>query len=267
MAMGDLTKSKRNEIRFGDDHFVARFTIDDRPYISGTYINPLVTLNDIIDSNYYEIVSLKREIDKMTHYEPETQRMMVWAQGHDNPQIAAKFWNNFSRLEKQLDVAVKMRQDMMMQFHDNLTRSWNDQTAQDKKFEPDDVSKSGDLVPLAGVAQSAKLITRESFKNWDWFGLGRSDIPPSFENEFLFDEIGRFFIRTHGALGAIGEVIRLLVVSPDDMGTETINEVCVANAKSGGDILFRTVLDKPVEHVVNEHFLATSSNIYLVSRR
>lgn len=267
MAMGDLTKSKRNEIQLGDDHYVVRFTVDDRPYINGTFINPLVTLNDIIDTNYYEIIKMKPEIDRMTHYEPETQRKMLWSYSQGTPSASAKFWNDFLRLEKQLEVATSMRAELMDNFHNNLTRSWNDQTIDDKKFEPDDVTKADDLVPLQGIAQAAKLITRESFRPWDWFGLGRSDIPPSFDNEFLFDEIARYFIKTHGSLGAIGEVIRLLVVSPDDMGTEDIAEVCVANSKTGGQILFRTVLEKKVHHEAGEHFLATSSNVYLVSRR
>lgn len=265
--MSDIPKShKLGEVEIADQHLMVRFHRDDYKHINEMYLDPIITLNDVIDSTLDEIYSIKREIDRMSHWDQNNKQMM-WTYTHGNRASAEKTWLDFQKFEQHLDATVEMRKNRMDEFHNNLIRKWNDQTVADSKFEPDDIAKADDLVPLVGVAQIAKQVTRETFRTWDWFGLGRSDIPAEFDDEFLKDEIGRYFIKTHGALSSIGEVIRLLVVSPDDMGTEDIVEVCVSNKKSGGDILFRTVLDKKVHHEAGEHFLATSANIYLVSRR
>ena len=265
MSDSSLSKVNWGKIEFSDDHFLARFPREDYKHINEKYIAPIVTINDMVDTALDEIYQIKRQIISMEHY--DNNKKMVWTYPHKNINDASKFYSDYQRIQSHLTAMTMMRADLMQEFHNNLTKNWNDQTIADKKFEPDEQTKAEDLVPLVGVAQAAKQITHETFRTWDYFGLGRSDVPADFDNEFLLDEIGRYFIKTHGSLGAIGEVIRLLVVSPDDMGTEDIQEICVADAKSGGTILFRAVLEKSVHHEAGEHFLASSANIYLVSRR
>jgi hypothetical protein len=259
---------KVGEIELADEHFLLRFQRRDYQYINSNYISKIVRLNGMIDDVYHELYYMKREIEKMQQSKPnDVSRTMLWTYQHENAAEALSYFNDYERLEKHMENLVIQRGDISASFHNNTVRFHRDQTVRDKKFEPDESSEAVDLVVLDGVAQAAKQITHETIRTWDYFALGRSDIPAAFDDQDLQSPIGRYLIKTHGTFGAIGEVIRLLVVSPDDMATEDIGEIAVADAQTGGNILFRAVLDEKVHHTANEHFLATSANIYLASRR
>lgn len=257
--------NKVGEIKFDDEHVVLRFNREDYKYINTNYFSKIIRYNDMIDEIVEELHYRKQEMRKME--QTGRHKRMLWSFRQPNLQLAAKFFEDFNRMERQLESMVENRLRIVSHFHEDAIKFHQDQTIHDKKFEPDSSAGAKDLVVLQGVAEAARQITHETTRTWDWFALGRSDVPADFDNEDLKSPIGRYFIKTHGAFGAIGEVIRLLVVSPDEMGTEDIAEVAVADLQAGGNIFFRAVLDKKVHHEAGQHFLATSANVYLASRR
>lgn len=256
---------KLGEIKFNDEHTLLLFPIEDKPYIQTTYIDKLISYNTMIDDSLDELVYQKREFDRMVHY--KDNKKLLWGYGHKTSYVAAGFYENFKRGEAHLDKLLKERVKVMQKFHTTAMRFHNDQTIQDKKFAPLDSAEKADLVTLPGISLAAKQITNETFKKWDFYGLGRSVIPVYFDNDKLEDQIARFYIKSHGSFAAIGDVIRLLIISPGDLPTDDVGEIGVFNAQDGGDIFFRVVLDKLVHHDADNHFLCNSSNVYLVSRR
>lgn len=257
--------NKLGEIEFKDYHTILLFSKDDRKYMQETYIDKLVSYNCMIDEVFEELIYQRKEINKMVYYSGLTK--MIRAFRYKNKYISAKFYNSCMRLEDEYEKLLGERRQIMQDFHEKAIRSRDDQTISDKRFEPIDAASPEDLVTATGVNKVNQQITSETFKKWDFFGLGRSLNPVYFDQGDLIDPISRFYIKSHGSFAAIGDVIRLLVISPSDMPTDDIGEVCVANAQAGGDILFRTVLEKQVHHDTENNFLCSSSNVYTVSRR
>jgi hypothetical protein len=256
---------KLGEIKIDDKHTLLLFPKEDREYVQTTYIDKLVSYNHMVDEILYELVYHKKEIDKMVHY--KDNKKMLWGFGHKTAYVAANVYQNFKRLETHLDNVLKERVSVMEEFHNAAMRFHNDQTIQDKKFAPIDSAEKADLVVTDGLAKAAQQITNETFKRWEFYGLGRSLNPVFIDQDKLVDQIARFYIKSHGSFAAIGDVIRLLIISPGDLPTEDIGELCVANALDGGEIFFRVVMDKLVHHDADNNFLCNSSNVYLVSRR
>jgi hypothetical protein len=256
---------KLGEIKLDDTHTLLVFPKEDREYVQTTYIDRLVSYNNIIDEIITELIYRKKEIDRMVHY--KDNKKLLWGYGHETSYVAAGAYQNFTRLETQLDNVLKERVGVMQEFHEAAMRFHNDQTIQDKKFSPIDSAEKADLVTSPGLAKAAQQITNETFKKWEFYGLGRSLNPVYFDQDKLVDQIARFYIKSHGSFAAIGDVIRLLIISPGDLPTEDIGELCVANALDGGEIFFRVVMDKLVHHDADNNFLCNSSNVYLVSRR
>lgn len=263
MSLGK--SGKLGEMKLDDDHTLLVFPKEDRKYIQNTYIDKLVIFNNLIDEVLDEIWTVKKEIDRMIHY--KDNKKLIWGYGHRTSNAAAKFYQNFGRMETRLSNLLKERVGVMQEFHNTAIKFHNDQTIQDKKFAPIDSASKEDLITSPGIFKVSQQITSETFKRWEWFGLGRSLNPVSYDQDKLVDQISRFYIKSHGSFAAIGDVIRLLVISPGDLPEEDIGELCVANAQDGGDILFRVVLDKLVHHDPETQFLCNSSNVYLVSRR
>lgn len=257
--------NKVGEIKFDDEHVVLRFAREDYKYINQNYFSKILRFNTMIDEIIEELRYRKLELRKMEQL--GRKKRMLWAYPHPNTALAAKFFEDFNRMELQLESMVIQRLNIIGHFHEDAVRVHHDQTIQDKKFEPDESAEAKDLVTLPGVAQAARQITNETTRTWDWYALGRSDVPADFDDDDLKSPINRYFIKTHGAFSAIGEVIRLLVVSPDELSTDDIAEVAVADLQSGGNLFFRAVLDKKVHHEAGQHFLAASANVYLASRR
>ncbi len=254
---------KLGEIHLDDTHTILLFSKDDRRLIEDRWINKLVCYNSMIEETMDELLYQKKEIERMIHY--KDNKKMVWSFRHKNQPDSARFYNSFMRLEREFEKLLDERRRLMDDFHTNAIKCYNDKTLYE--FEPIDSACIDDLIVLPGVSLVNQQVTSETFKRWEYFGLGRSLIPPYYDQSDLQDPISRFYIKSHGSFAAIGDIIRLLVISPSDMPTDDIGEVCVANAQTGGQILFRTVLNKLIHHDADNHFLCTSSNIYTVSRR
>jgi len=256
---------KLGEIHHDDKHILLLFPIEDKPYIQASYIDKLISYNGMIDAVFDELVNRKREIDKMVHHKDNMK--MLWSMRHNTKFAAARFYNAFTRLEQELETFLGERRKIMEEFHEKVMRHYNDQTNHDNKFQPLDAAAPEDLVTSPGIGKAAQQITSETFKRWDYFGLGRSLIPANFDDDGLKDQIARFFIKSHGSFAALGDVVRLLVISPGDMPSDDVGEVAVFNSMSGGDLFFRAVLEKLIHHDADNHFLCTSSSVYLTSRR
>jgi hypothetical protein len=256
---------KLGEIEVSDNHILLLLSKDDKPYIKDRYIDKLVFYNKMIDELFDEVLIQKKEIDKMVFY--RNGNKMIRSYGYKTAGTAAKVYNSFMRMVEDWEIMLKERAVIMEDFHKNALRYYNDQTIHDDKFSPIDAAQVDDLITSPGINQVAKQITSETFKKWEFYELGRSLIAADFSNDSLRDPIQRFYIKSHGNFSAIGDVIRLLVISPDDMPTDDIGEVGVFNAAAGPDILFRAVLEKLVHHDSENHFLCSSSNVYLTSRR
>jgi hypothetical protein len=256
---------KLGEIGINDKHTLLTFPIEDRPYIQSAYIDKLVLYNTAIDETLDELIESKKQIDKMIHY--KDNKKLLWSYFHKTKPHANNFYVNFGRLERHFENLLKERSSIMQNFHENAMRSYNDQTVQDKKFAPMDTAQNDDLVTSPGLGQAARQVTSETFKKWEFCGIGRSLNPVYMDHDKLIDEITRFYIKSHGSFAAIGDLIRLLVISPGDLPEDDIGELCVATAQTGGDIFFRVVLDKLVHYDPANNFLCNSSNVYLVSRR
>ena len=255
---------KLGEVGFDDSHLVLLFPKEDRDYIQTTYIDKLISYNYKIDEILNDLWERKKEIDKMVHYKDNMK--LIWGYGHRTSYVAAGFYENFKRLEHHLDKILHERIVIINDFHQTATKFHNDQTIKDKKFAPIDSAEKDDLITSPGIGKVAQQITSETFKRWEFYGVGRSLNPVSREQDKLQDEIARFYIKSHGSLAAIGDLVRLLVISPGDLPDEDIGELCVAKSHSAGDILFRVVLDKSIHHDAENNFLCNSSNIYLTSR-
>jgi len=255
---------KLGEIGFNDEHTLLTFPAEDRPYIQNMYIDKLVLYNVAIDETLDELIESKKQIDKMIHY--KNNKKLLWSYFHKTKLHANDFYVNFNRLENHFENLLRERSSIMQNFHDNAMKYHNDQTVQDEKFSPIDTAQNDDLVVQPGISMAAKQITSETFKKWEFCGLGRSLTPVAPDQNKLIDEITRFYIKSHGSFASIGDLMRLLIISPGDIPEADVGELCVANAQSGGDILFRVVLDKLVHYDPDTNFLCNSSNIYMVSR-
>jgi hypothetical protein len=261
----DGNEDKIGEIGLDDRHTVVLFSKDDRKYIQSTYIDKLISYNFMIDEILEELYWQKKEIDKMVFHADNMKQ--VWSYRHKTKYAAAKFYQNFHRLEVDLNNMLKERATIMKTFHDDAIRFHNDQTVRDNHFSPVDSAEKEDLVTSPGINKAAQQITGETFKRWEFYGLGRSLIPAFVDDSDLKDPISRFYIKSHGSFAALGDVIRLLIISPGDMPTDDIGEVGIFNSQSGPDIFTRAVLGKLIHHDADNHFLCASANLYLVSRR
>jgi len=256
---------KLGEIGLDDEHTLLVFSNDDRKYIQTEYVDKLVIFNNMVEEVLDELYYMKKEVDRMVHY--KNKKKMLWGYGKKTAYIAGGFYENFQRLESHLENVLGDRRKVLEDFHNKAVKFHNDQTISDKRFAPTDSAEKADLITEPGIGQAAKQISSETFKKWEFFGLGRSLNPVYMDQNKLFDQIARYYIKSHGSFASIGDVIRLMVISPGDLPDSDIGELCVADSIDGGNILFRVVLDKLVHHDPEDQFLCNSSNVYLVSRR
>src|ERR1044071_2679757 len=105
-SMNYLDKSPQhdNEIKFDDEHVVLRFNIEDKKYVSKTYINKILMYNSMIDEVYEELHNRKLKLRQMEQH--GRSKRMLWSYPHRSQGAAAKFFNDFERMEQQLETMV-----------------------------------------------------------------------------------------------------------------------------------------------------------------
>jgi hypothetical protein len=150
-------------------------------------------------------------------------------------------------------------------FNDRLDRVYNDQTINDKEFEPIEVDKSSNRVVNDGLVRIAEMVTGSNDAPWTHLAVGNGGNQVSMSDSFLQTEIERVGLTSDGFQSAAGSVMRYGAFFAPSVASTQILEAGVFDDPTEGVMFFRTVYPTGITHTVNSDFFSVAHSIYQVS--
>ena len=155
------------------------------------------------------------------------------------------------------------------QYEERINRANNDQTAYDdhanKYIEPLESSCEDDLLVTTGLSKLAQLITGESERYFSHFASGTSTVLESRDDTILRAENARVSLFDSGYQTATGGHLKYAGFFYSSIPSAIITEGGVFDEADGGNMLFRTVYNTPLNHIQYETVYTLTQSILTTS--